>query len=483
MNKNKIYCGNSLEVLKMFPENHFDSVVTDPPYGIGFMGKAWDSFTDTNNYGRTTKGQKERESVRSDGTIVKGGINSLASVAGMYDRTPKGIKAYQEWCYLWAVECLRVLKPGGHLLASNSSRMYHRMACAIEDAGFEIRDQIMWVYGSGFPKSLNIGKALDKTLGAEREKVRTPITPKSTAGKGTSNELDERPWLTKARDLGYNESYGNIPITEQAKQYEGWGTALKPAHEPIVMARKPLSEKTVALNVLKWGTGGINIDDCRVGTEKVISLPSKSTDKYAQDEWSKKNKIGELKENIGRFPANFIHDGSDEVLDLFPDTKSGALKPYKENHKNASSYRFARDKTFIQNANSGSAARFFYCPKASKAERNKWCEGLPLGEPPASARSTAAEGRSNPLGEPRANNHPTVKPIALMQYLIKLVTPSNGRVLDPFMGSGTTLVACKNLGLNGTGIERNSDYVKIAEARINQVRSYVFKDAKRCDTN
>lgn len=361
--------GDCLEVLKTLEDNSVDSIVTDPPYGIGFMGKAWDSFTKPvlehggKGYEEKVRGTKKNP----NGTQ---GINSPAAIAGLYDRSEEGIKAYQSWCYEWAVACFRVLKPGGHLLASNSPRMYHRMAIAIEDAGFEIRDQIMWVYGSGFPKSLNLGG--------------------------------------------------------------GWGTALKPAHEPICMARKPLSEKNVAENVLKWGTGGLNIDGSRVEADWSNDSNKRGWQGRPGNGWHKDGGLAQIKEpSGGRFPANLIHDGSDEVVGMFPNE----------------------------------TARFFYTPKASKAERNAGLEGFEIRRP--DHRTVVGMGTFEEKGvQPQQNSHPTVKPVALMKYLVKLITPPNGTVLDPFMGSGSTGIAAKEEGFGFIGIERDPDYFKIAEARI-----------------
>jgi site-specific DNA-methyltransferase (adenine-specific) len=301
--------GDCREQLKLIPDESVDSIVTDPPYELGFMGKSWDA---------------------------------------------SGIAYNVE---VWR-ECLRVLKPGGHLLAFGGSRTYHRLACAVEDAGFEIRDQIMWVYGSGFPKSLNVGKQ------------------------------------------------------EGCEDWDGWGTALKPAHEPVVVARKPLTG-TVAQNVLRYGTGAINIDGCRVGDERVTI---NTFDNGAKPFGGAVGEPFTSRESEGRWPANFIHDGSDEVLELFPETKPGA-----------------------------SAARFFYCAKASKAERNAGLE--------------------------HTSTHPTVKPIDLMRYLIRLVTPPNGTVLDPFAGSGTTLVAAIHEHMNPIGIELTEEYWPIIEARTDHARN------------
>jgi site-specific DNA-methyltransferase (adenine-specific) len=310
---------------------------------------------------------------------------------------------------LWK-ECLRVLKPGGHLLAFGGTRTYHRMACAIEDAGFEIRDCIMWIYGSGMPKSHDISKAIDKKLGAKREvigvdEVFLRRNPNNTGvgrivTKSDGTTLDGRKTPYKK-----SEHAGSItaPATPEAKQWEGWGTALKPANEPIVLARKPLSEKTIAENVMKWGTGGLNIDGCRVGTEQMGGYVVKSSLGRRTSEG------GEHKDFIatsttGRFPANVILD--EEAAQLL-DEQSG-----------------------------GSISRFFYCAKASKNERGE------------------------------GNNHPTVKPTKLIEYLVTLITPPNGIVLDPFIGSGTTAIASLNTGRSFIGIELNEGYVEIARRRV-----------------
>jgi site-specific DNA-methyltransferase (adenine-specific) len=318
--------------------NSVDSIVTDPPYELGFMGKSWDATGIACN-----------------------------------------VKVWQE--------ALRILKPGGHLLAFSGSRTYHRMAVAIEDAGFEIRDQIMWVYGSGFPKSRNL-----------------------------------------------------------KDEWKGWGTALKPAHEPIVLARKPVIS-TVANNALKFGVGALNIDGSRVpsddGFEKAwdksvstnISAPG---GKYITEGKQHTVDLTSNRPVGGRWPANFIHDGSDEVVGLFPDTH-GAGKKREEPSGFDNNYMGRGSNSGMRIGDAGgSAARFFYCAKVSKRDRN----------------------------EGALNNHPTVKPTSLMQYLVKLVTPPNGTVLDPFMGSGSTGKACAYEGFNFIGIDQSAEYVEIAQARI-----------------
>ena len=382
--------GNCLELLAEMPDNSVDSIVTDPPYELGFMGKSWDN---------------------------------------------SGIAYNVE---LWS-QALRVLKPGGHLLAFGGSRTYHRLASAIEDAGFEIRDQIMYLYGSGFPKSHNVSKAIDKAAGAEREVVGSrPLT-----GNGkTMRSGFHQPDGTGAGETEKQDVFEfTAPATPEAQQWQGWGTALKPAHEPIVVARKPLIG-TVATNVLTYGTGALNIDGSRVGTTEKLSIGSNNRQNALVNFGMKDNKETQEQNLQGRWPANVIHDGSEEVLEGFPITAGGAA-PKKSNTPSGKFYEGGwkplQNEERTQFAG-GSAARFFYCAKASKSERNAGLENQ--------------------------NFHPTVKPIALMRYLVKLVTPPNGTVLDPFLGSGTTAVAAILEGFNWMGCEMTEDYWPIIEARV-----------------
>jgi site-specific DNA-methyltransferase (adenine-specific) len=325
-------------------------------------------------------------------------------------------------------ECLRVLKPGGHLLAFAGTRTQHRMAVRIEDAGFEIRDMIAWVYGSGFPKSLNIGKAIDKLQGNEREVV--------GEGKGRTGERAQ----PNAGSLHSDDNYqwpGQFEITKGTSPHEGWGTALKPALEPITVARKPLIG-TVAENVLEWGTGGINVDGCRVGTEQVQTTAHKTLGDGIKYGKSKPFEASELR--TGRFPANLIHDGSEEVVGLFPSPHgAGKANTLVGNKTMGTIFQNSNDVTRF--GDSGSAARFFYCAKSSKRDRGD------------------------------GNNHPTVKPTDLMRYLCRLVTPPGGTVLDPFMGSGSTGKAAILEGFHFIGIEQDTDYVEIARARIKAIQS------------
>jgi site-specific DNA-methyltransferase (adenine-specific) len=399
--------------MKAMPDNFIDSIVTDPPYELGFMGKSWDST----------------------------GIAFNVAV--------------------WT-EALRVLKPGGHLIAFSGSRTYHRMAVAIEDAGFEIRDQIMWVYGSGFPKSHNISKGIDKAENIE-------VWENNAYGGGNSKCDKCGKWL-----ISGNPCQCPKPIvefkTEVAQQWQGWGTALKPAHEPMVLARKPVVG-TVANNVLTYGVGGLNIDGTRVGYQEgevdFSKQQNQTTVATVKMGGAKPGDLIQMFKENGRWPANFIHDGSDEVVALFPNSK--APKPYGgEDYKDTSMFGIGGVNHGNEYGDSGSAARFFYCAKASKRDRN---EGLEEFEEVREhdGRAQGKVGGNNPRNRTNAaklNHHPTVKPTSLMQYLVRLVTPQGGTVLDPFMGSGSTGKACVYEGFNFIGIDQSSEYVGIARARI-----------------
>jgi DNA modification methylase len=356
----ELHAGDCLDVLKRIPESSVDSVVTDPPYGLAFMGKAWD----------------------------------------------RAVPPVEVWR-----ACLRVLKPGGHLLAFAGTRTHHRMAAAIEDGGFEIRDMIAWVYSSGFPKSLDVSKAIDNAAGAKRAVVGQYRAVQQTSNCGTAFNSS----ASDARGVTYAKV--TLPATADAVKWNGWGTALKPAMEPITLARKPLAG-TVKDNVLKFGTGAINVDACRVGTEPTVTRGRRNGKGTSLNLCTYTSPPGfQGRTNQSRWPANFIHDGGEELSSLL-----------------------------------GDATRFFYCPKATKRDRNEGLDELPPGncEP----------------GSPSRNNHPTVKPTELMRYLCRLVTPPGGLVLDPFMGSGSTGKAAMLEGFRFCGIEKDSDYVAIAKARI-----------------
>jgi site-specific DNA-methyltransferase (adenine-specific) len=329
------------------------------------------------------------------------------------------------------------------------------MAVAIEDAGFEIRDQIMWVYGSGFPKSLNIDKAIDKAAGVEREVLGV---------KRMQPDIRGNNYAQGKRDYAGDTvpQYITEPATAAAKQWQGWGTALKPAHEPIVLARKPV-EGTVANNVLTYGVGGINIDASRVGSDVMVNPPGSTNPRNSMgDGW---RKDAESTTAIGRFPANFIHDGSDEVVALFPEKAGGGhwaktkVTGFGEFGGGKSEYLGQGEKDGF-----GSAARFFYCAKANKRDRNEGCENLDDKE--WKTEGAAIPERENRPFLPSKNNHPTVKPTDLMQYLCRLITPPNGTILDPFLGSGSTGKAAMYEGFNFVGIELTNEYLPIAKARI-----------------
>ena len=402
--------GDCLEEIQKLVDKgvQVDSIVTDPPYHLTSI---------VERFG------KEGSAPAKD----KDGAFQRQSKGFMGKEWDGGDIAFRK--ETWEL-FMKVLKPGGHLLAFSGSRTYHRMAVAIEDAGFSIRDQIMWLYGSGFPKSLNLGKSVDKKLGNER--IGTGQT-KTHSNKGMP-QAEER----TAIGAGAFGQEVEEEITVGTSEWEGWGTALKPAHEPIVLARKALSENSIVANVLKHRTGGIHIDACRVEGEKQTrdSNPVMNGGKYGQNENADREEI--TPDTKGRFPSNVMHDGSEEVLKVFPSTsKSAGGGGVKITGKNVYGKYNGReyDKT-IGYGDEGSVARYFYCPKTSKSEKGN------------------------------DNTHPTVKPIKLMKYLCRLVTPKGGTVLDPFMGSGSTGIAAKDEGFEFIGIEREKEYFEIAERRV-----------------
>ncbi len=438
-------------------------------------------------------------------------------------RATRDARAFQEWAEGWARICLGALKPGGHLVAFGGTRTFHRLACALEDAGFEIRDCLMWVYGSGTPKSLDVSKAIDsrKDWRALRElqgQVRTArealgisqseaarrmslIGPDERLGGGgfmwfetglriptreqypelkralglddscdeafeaaerevveTRRDTGGSPYIRPGRGDGHTFDV-TAPATEAAKAWEGWGTALKPGWEPIVLARRPL-EGTVAQNVLTYGTGALNIDGCRVGST-VETWPATRSYKIGRRGVPARDEIGQTQATgpapKGRWPANVLHDGSEEVEAMFPESKSsGGVDT------SGHSGKIRMGRTSGQGAHagglgdSGSAARFFYSAKASGADRGTVTKGaLPLFDIPE---------------EVVRNEHPTVKPVDLMRYLVRLVTPPGGTVLDPFAGSGSTLLAAKREGLRSIGIEMDESYLATAARRLEEDR-------------
>lgn len=408
MSRYTLHAGDCRDVIREYPADHFDSIVTDPPYGLSFMGKGWD----------------------------------------------KGVPGEEFWR-----EALRVAKPGAHLLAFGGTRTFHRMAVAIEDAGWEIRDCLMWVYASGFPKSYDVSKAIDKAASAEREVIGSYIVG-GTAAKGKHKGR-----VTASADEGSATGATKVlqitaAATDAARQWQGWGTALKPAWEPILLARKPLVG-TIAENVLKHGTGAINIDGCRVewadtkdaaaaavGASRFVKSRANGT-VIQSVSLGKESRGGTNTHDLnapglsfGRWPANVIHDGSEEALAGFPSVAGE------------------------------SAARFFYCAKASRADREEGCDHLPAR---TGAEAVDRDEDTAGLQSPRAgagrtadairNFHPTVKPTELMRYLIRLITPPDSTVLDPFMGSGSTGKAAMLEGFRFVGIDLDPDHVAIAEAR------------------
>ena len=341
----RVIHADCLDAMRAMPDASIEAIVTDPPYGLSFMGRDWDH----------------------------------------------GVPGVPFW-----IEALRVAKPGAHLVAFGGTRTYHRLACAIEDAGWEVRDCLSWLYGSGFPKSLNVSKAIDKAAGAEREVVGTKLGRPGMAKDGSN----QRSGFDAAFGAGAGKPMATditAPTTDAARQWQGWGTALKPAWEPIILARKPLIG-TVASNVTAHGTGAINVDACRIGE---------------------------------RWPAN-----------LALDEEAAAML--------------------------GDPSRFFYTAKASRSERNAGCDAIDA-RPQDPTRDVDAPGGNNPRNRgaaARVNSHPTVKPVALMRWLVRMVTPPGGVVLDPFCGSGTTLVAAIEEGFDCVGVEREAEYVAIIEARV-----------------
>jgi len=415
----ELVLSDCLIYLRTLPTNSIDSIVTDPPAGISFMGKEWDKD--------------------------KGGRNNWIA-----------------WMTEIASECLRVLKPGGHAFVWALPKTSHWTATAWEDAGFEVRESVIHIFGSGFPKSLSVSKMIDKKLGLKREVIGKYEHPTAKNGDRTGNKS---PYQADENHLDGSFDI-TAPASDLAKQWDGWGSAVKPAYENWLLFRKPLSEKTIVDNVLKWNTGGINIDDCRVGNEQTITCAK--TQMYGTSGRAKDIEQGfrprrydnrEQPEKVnppGRFPANLIIDGSEEVTSLFPQSKGDSpnRKPRKGVSDNTQfSFRSSKnkDQELPGYADNGSASRFFYCAKPSTKERNLGCD----------------ESNTN-------NNHPTVKSQSLMRYLITMITPPNGIVLDPFLGSGSTGVAAINLGFWFIGIEKEAEYMEIAKARC----EYAFKNGK-----
>jgi site-specific DNA-methyltransferase (adenine-specific) len=507
----RIIQGDCIEQMRAMEECSIDAIVCDPPYGIGFMGHEWDQ---PGAHGADRA--KEAPSMARTGRDHRlGRERGGAMVAGQYDLSLSANQRFQSWCETWAREALRVLKPGGHMLVCGGTRTFHRMTSGIEDAGFEIRDCLSWLYGSGFPKSLNVSKAIDKAAGAERGagvQRLAPVEGDDTGiyGEGNGNRLCETCGkFTFSADPCVCSRDGG-PATPDAERWQGWGTALKPAWEPIVVARKPLSG-TVAANVLAHGTGAINVDGCRIaaiGENPTIArrkgstahlangrvsaeteaegriVDRRSPEQYSADRpsdalgrWPANVALGHTEDcrmvgtrevaSDGHFPAtcgacgygSAVEDSNDgglkltEVWACVPDCPVRMLDEQSGKlHSQDPRTRASRSKTVgvtgmgtgasVEYADRGGASRFFYCAKASRAERNAGRDAL------------------------TRNTHPTVKPVDLMRWLVRLVTPPGGVVLDPFAGSGTTGCAAVQEDFEFIGIEREEEYVKIAESRI-----------------
>ncbi len=411
-------CGDCVEQLALMDAESVDAIVTDPPYGLEFMGKEWDRLA-----GADAPGYAERPRMTSD-HMGKG----FKSLPNFYMAGPKA----QAWHNRWAVEALRVLKPGGHLVAFGGTRTYHRMVCAVEDAGFEIRDTLMWLYGQGFPKSHNL--------------------------KG---------------------------------DWEGFGTALKPSVEPVVLARKPLVG-TVAGNVSEFGTGALNIDGCRIPLgdgESTFVAPHTAPGKKGSGGW-KNTSLATGSQNDdwrkGRWPANVLLD--EEAAAMLDEQSGDRAGCHTQRHITDSSDKSvfgmsaSPERPSPAFDDSGGASRFFYCAKASSRERNEGLggefsllreaeavEGAKRDESRNAEQPSMNGGKGNPYNrgaEPIRNSHPTVKPLALMRWLCRLVTPPGGLILDPFAGSGSTLIAAHQEGFRAIGIEQDADYCRIAEARL-----------------
>lgn len=423
-----IYHGDLFDVLPTLADCSVDACVTDPPYGIGFMGKEWDTFKPGTGATRKLMHPRERVAakIQSENPNLDGRWRSPALSPSQidYDYSVAGLRGFQQWTERWAAEVFRVLKPGAYILVCSAPRSYHRMACGLEDAGFVIRDKFSWLFGSGFPKNKNLG--------------------------------------------------------------DGRGTALKPAHEPIALAWKPF-KGSIAANVAQWGTGALNIDACRIGDDDTRREKAAGNNQFPHEDDAWEPKAVTVGSEFGRWPANVLLD--DEAAALL-DEQTGELvscsgEPFTRNaDEERNSYG-----VFKGNASAGfygdrgGASRFYYVAKPSREERDYGCGDLTPRQRDDS-RKEGNPGGDNPRNrglQPRGNFHPTVKPVELMRWLVRLVTPQGGTVLDPFTGSGTTGMACRYELREFIGIEREAEYVAIAERRIEAVAP-LFAEARRIST-
>jgi DNA modification methylase len=434
----RVMFGSCLDRLPELADESVDAVVCDPPYELGFMGKSWDS----------------------------------SGIAYNVD--------------VWR-ECLRVLKPGGHILAFGGSRTWHRLAVAVEDAGFELRDSIAWLYGSGFPKSLDVSKAIDKALGVEREVVTETVVDIFGEQEVAQENVAGKTSIWNSEGNGGNSAI-TAPATDDAKKWQGWGTALKPAFEPVVVGRKPLVG-TVAANVLAYGVGGLNIDGTRIGTETVTINTFDNGAKPFGDA------VGEpfsSRQSQGRWPSNVILDEYtaalvDEQSGVSKSPPIGAISKTKPRHSGSMSGGFNHSAEGMANeyGDSGGASRFFYIAKANKRDRNEGLDGLEAKRHSDRQKDDGAGGNNtrNRTNEVKQNFHPTVKPTELMRQLIRLVTPLGGVVLDPFTGSGSTGKAAILEGMQFIGCELTEDYLPIIQGRIDwavkQVKVQADKESEK----
>ena len=451
-----VHIADALDVLAGMADASVDAVVTDPPYGLEFMGKEWDA--------PWKQGADVHAEARNRRAEEMGDENKRRYIASAVNKYAAGLP-FQQWCEMWATECLRVLKPGGHLLAFGGTRTWHRLACAIEDSGFEVRDSIAWLYGSGFPKSLDVSKAIDRAAGAERE-------ASGVRGNTQCGYLDRGEQCPGHDDAGQSMSGATVhrlptaPATDAAREWEGWGTALKPAFEPVVVARKPLVG-TVAQSVLTHGTGALNIDGCRISmsNEDRAIVNNRSGAGFGTGDTVGANQgraAGKFTSApAGRWPANVVLDDSQaRLLDAESGERGGGVgqstrggggggdwNPTDRTEKPGQTVR--GDGREIGYGDTGGASRFFptfrYEAKAPATER------------------------------PRVNGtaHPTVKPLDLMRWLVRLVTPPGGTVLEPFAGSGTTVEACIIEGFDCIAIEKGAEYLPLIMQRIHRRRDPV----------
>jgi DNA modification methylase len=425
----RLFHGNCLDILKTFKENSFDAILTDPPYHLTSIVK---------RFGK------------------KNSAPAKFGTDGAYRRAAKGFMG-KTWDggdiafrpQTWK-EILRVLKPGGHMVAFASPKNSHRMICAIEDAGFEIRDCLMWIYGTGFPKSHNVSKGIDKLFGVKQKVIGSKIGLPGYSLKENDTDKHNRHSYSKFTNAD-KECEISIAVSPEAKQYQGYGTALKPSFEPICLARKPLTEKTITRNVLKWGTGALNIDATRIesGTDHFRTTVKGRRGGMTEADERKGKALGMFEPGklfeptnsiLGRWPANICHDGSDEVVKLFPDSKGQlasirGTEPSLPADGNVYSAKYNKRLKVVARNDSGSSARFFYSSKATKKDRAN-------------------------------SKHPTVKPVKLKRWLARMITPPNGIILDPFAGSGTTLEAAQLEGFRSVGIELELEYYRDMERRL-----------------